>query len=208
MFSSITKQTLLDFEGELACILWTSGCDMSCDYCYNIELATGRGKKLPLEDVKNFLISRKGFLTGVVLCGGEPTIHGSSLLSFVDFCKELGYKVKLDTNGYALPKFIPKVDYIALDYKSEKSLDYIEPLKNSGISYEMRMTVHPKYQSEEEIINIINSCALAGYSKIFYLQYFQDFETLGNLEYRNGAEYDENIIIKNSKIKVEFRGKK
>ncbi len=122
----ITKFTTLDYQDHLACILWFAKCNMRCSYCYNAKIVDGEGV-LKNQEVFNFLQSRIGKLDAVVLSGGECTLNPD----IVEFCQEirdLGFKIKIDTNGLN-PDIIKDlidfslVDFIALDYKA--------PAKNS-----------------------------------------------------------------------------
>ncbi len=118
---SITPFSLLDYPNKTACIVWFAGCNMRCRYCYNPDIVLGKGK-LSFQDVLDFLSKRKGLLDGVVLSGGECTLHNG----IIDFCKSikaLGFTIKLDTNG-SKPIVIAQllkhqlIDYIALDFKA------------------------------------------------------------------------------------------
>jgi len=119
---------MIDYPGKVSCVLFTTGCNFTCPYCHNPELACNQGGHLsPLEENKilNFLERRKRLLEGVVITGGEPTLH-SGLGTFCEKVKNLGYPIKLDTNGSRpndLQRLIGKslVDYIAMDVKTEFS---------------------------------------------------------------------------------------
>jgi len=126
IFGGIQKTSLIDFPGKVSCVLFTPGCNFTCPYCHNPELARNRMDLLsPVteEAVIDFLKSRQGLLDGVVITGGEPTLH-KSLGKFCEKVKKLGYPVKLDTNGsrpddlkYLLTDAL--VDYIAMDIKTD-----------------------------------------------------------------------------------------
>jgi len=124
----LQKLTLLDYPGKLACTIFFSGCPFRCPWCYNPELVLPEKIKEQAQiapaGVLRFLKKRQGALEGVVLCGGEPTLYPE----LVDFCKtvkQLGYLVKLDTNGFnpeMLKKLIKQgmVDYVAMDVKASQ----------------------------------------------------------------------------------------
>lgn len=127
LISGIQPFTTLDFPGQISCIVWTAGCNFRCGYCHNPEfvlpekLKELRDNIIPEIAVLRFLESRVGKLDGVVVSGGEPTLqHG--LIDFVSEVKELGFLVKLDTNG-TNPEVVEQllqeelIDYIAMDYK-------------------------------------------------------------------------------------------
>jgi len=122
----LQKFTLIDFPEKLACSIFTSGCPFRCPWCHNPELVLPDKIKenlvIPEEDIFSFLKERKDYLDGVVITGGEPTVH-PELLGFCEKIKKLGYDIKLDTNGFnpkALRALIQKklVDYVAMDIKA------------------------------------------------------------------------------------------
>ena len=97
--AGIEEMTLLDYEGHLSCILFYNGCNLRCPYCYNGDLACGKAKNMDGNEIISFLINRVGKLDSVVFSGGECTIHGENLKNDIYFVKDLGYNVKVDTNG-------------------------------------------------------------------------------------------------------------
>lgn len=166
IISGIQKFTLLDFPGKIACIVFTGGCNYRCSFCHNPEfvlpeeLAKLRASFIPEEAVLNFLSQRKGLLQGVVITGGEPTIM-PDLDGFIRKVRELGFAIKLDSNGNrpeVLRTLIEQglVDYVAMDFKTslpeyqslvgtgahpEKVLESIELLKQGKVDYEFRTTL-------------------------------------------------------------------
>ena len=96
---AIQKFSTLDFPNKLSCILWFSGCNMRCPYCYNKDVVFGE-KLIEEEEVLKFLKKRIGLLDGVVFTGGEATLY-KNIISFATTIKELGFDIKLDTNGVA-----------------------------------------------------------------------------------------------------------
>jgi pyruvate formate lyase activating enzyme len=125
------KNSLIDFPKTIACIIFTQGCNFSCPYCHNPDLVAGSQGgtgRLPDEaEIFDFLEKRKGFLEGVVITGGEPTLQ-ADLLPFCRKIKGLGYKLKLDSNG-SRPKILDRlfedslVDFISMDIKT-RLMDY------------------------------------------------------------------------------------
>lgn len=120
----LQKLTLLDYPGHTACTVFTGGCNYRCPFCHNATLVL-RPTEQPLiavEEVLSFLRKRQGLLDGVCITGGEPTLEKG----LADFCaqvKELGFALKLDSNGSrpeVLRSLIEKklVDYVAMDIKS------------------------------------------------------------------------------------------
>jgi pyruvate formate lyase activating enzyme len=119
------KNSLIDFPGTIACVVFTSGCNFKCPYCHNPELAagpvTGTGR-LVAADIFSFLEARKGWVDGVVITGGEPCLQGD-LADFIQQIKRMGLAVKLDTNGSrptVLSRLLDRslVDYVAMDIKT------------------------------------------------------------------------------------------
>jgi len=164
------KLTLIDYPGEIACTIFLFGCNFRCGFCHNPELIFNFDMPdYDEEDILNFLKKRKGKLTGVCITGGEPLISLEE--SFVKKIKEMGYKIKIDTNGSnptKLKEFVNKrlVDYVAMDLKSAREnyssvantivdLDKIEEsikiIIGSGIDYEFRTTVVKRFHDSKEI---------------------------------------------------------
>ena len=119
--SYITPFTLLDYPHKSACILWYVGCNMRCLYCYNPEIVLGKGT-ISFDEVKQFLQKRKGLLDAVVFSGGECLIH-KNIVEHIRELKELGFLIKVDTNGskpFVLKQLLEEnlVDYVALDFKA------------------------------------------------------------------------------------------
>lgn len=170
-FKGLQGLSLIDYPNKLCATLFTGGCNFRCPYCHNPELVIGY-EKLPdiiQDEILKFLKERKGFLDGITICGGEPTIH-SYLPDFVKLVKKEGFLVKLDTNG-TNPDMLKKieVDYIAMDIKGslkrynevsgvkvdtdfiKKSVDLI---MESSIDYEFRTTVFPDFFNKEDAVQI------------------------------------------------------
>lgn len=162
IFGGLQKQTLIDFPGKISCVIFTSGCNFTCPFCHNPDLARGmtqQSRILKEESIYDFLEKRKDFLDGVVISGGEPTLH-RDLPTVCHNIKKIGYPIKLDTNGSRpdmLRQLIRKryVDYIAMDIKTDPSaypreisfnentaaiLESIALIMTAGISYEFRTT--------------------------------------------------------------------
>ncbi|MCD6429464.1 anaerobic ribonucleoside-triphosphate reductase activating protein [bacterium] len=173
----LQKFTLLDYPGKIAATIFVSGCNFRCPFCYNPELVLPEKiqeqPQIPLEEIYEFLEERKNLLEGVVLCGGEPTIH-KDLPQLAKKIRNLGYSIKLDTNG-SNPEMIKKMveddllDYVAMDVKAPKKkyqqlagrkIDVkkigksIKIIKESGIDYEFRTTVVPKLLDKNDILSI------------------------------------------------------
>lgn len=154
------KLTLLDFPGYVACTVFTGGCNLRCPFCHNFELATKPNASENLEkEVFDYLKKRQGMLDGVCITGGEPMLQ-TDLEDFILRVKEMGFLVKLDTNGTfpeRLKVLLDKnlLDYVAMDIKSsydtysllcgvevdtDKIKQSIELLEKSGVEHEFRTT--------------------------------------------------------------------
>lgn len=205
IFAELEKCTLIDYPGHTACMVYTIGCNFRCPYCHNPELVdeTAEGK-VTEDDVLAFLDTRKGLLDGVVITGGEPTMH-DDLLSFMGKVKAKGFLVKLDSNGThpeVLREAIGKelVDYVAMDIKSPMAkymstvarpvdLQRIEESKrlimSSGIEYEFRTTVVKALLSQEDIVQIGKEIKGA---KRYFLQTFVPTKIL-NPQFKRKTSY-------------------
>lgn len=169
------KVSLIDYPGKICAIVFTRGCNFRCPYCHNPELVLPENYSplIPEEEIFSFLEKRRGKLDAVEITGGEPTLQ-EDLTEFIRKIKEMGFLVKLDTNG-SFPSVLEKViysglvDYIAMDVKAplekyrqvthseidtDKIRQSIELIKNSGINYEFRTTVVKSLLSENDILKI------------------------------------------------------
>ena len=185
------KMTLLDFPGRVACTVFTGGCNFRCPFCHNASLVTHiDGAPLAEEEIFTYLAKRKGLLDGVCITGGEPLLQ-PDIVPFLQKIKEMGYPIKLDTNG-AFPERLAQlielglVDYVAMDIKNSKekyaltagtevSLAAIEQsvelLKSGVVEYEFRTTLVKEFHTEEDILSMADW--LRG-TKYWYLQNFTD----------------------------------
>ena len=192
----LQKMTLLDFPGRVACTVFFGGCDMRCPFCHNAELLDGSAPPvMDEEELLSFLKKRKGLLDGVAFTGGEPLLQ-KDLPELAGRIRELGYPVKLDTNGThpdRLRKMIRNdlVQYVAMDIKNSperyaetagmNDID-IGPIRESvsmllenTIDYEFRTTTVAELHNDESFEQIgqwING------AKRYYLQRFTDRETV------------------------------
>jgi pyruvate formate lyase activating enzyme len=125
ILGGIQRHSMIDFPGTPACVLFVQGCNFQCPYCHNPSLVQGRSvpdDSLDQGEAIQLLKERRGFLEAVVISGGEPTLQ-EGLPPFCQEIKELGYAVKLDTNG-SRPRMLQSllasgtVDYIAMDIKT------------------------------------------------------------------------------------------
>lgn len=198
----LNKTTLLDYPGHVAATIFTGGCNFRCPFCHNGDLVLHPGSYpvISEEEIFAFLKKRKGVLSGVCITGGEPALQ-ADLDTFVKKIKDLGYLVKLDTNGYrpdVLEKLLAEelLDYVAMDIKhcrekyelatgvSEIDIALIEKsvelLKQSSIDYEFRTTVVRELHASEDFLTI--GQWLAG-AKAYYLQTYRDNENVIRREF-------------------------
>ncbi|MBQ3110101.1 MAG: anaerobic ribonucleoside-triphosphate reductase activating protein [Clostridia bacterium] len=214
LFGGIQKLTLLDFPGNVACILFTPGCNFRCPFCHNSSLVKSSQPQLTEEEILSFLKKRQGILEGVCITGGEPLIH-PDLPEFIKKVKELGYKVKLDTNG-SFPLRLKALmddnllDYVAMDVKNsfhkyplttgvdniniQDIEESIAILLNSTIPYEFRTTVTNELHTAEDIKSI--TTLIKGADKYF----IQNFVDSGDILEEGMHPVTQNEIEKMAKI--------
>ncbi|MBT4484319.1 MAG: anaerobic ribonucleoside-triphosphate reductase activating protein [Candidatus Latescibacteria bacterium] len=188
----IQSLTAIDFPGKIAGVFFTRGCPWKCRYCQNPSLSESDLKSsLSRNDIEEFLRSRKEFLDGIVISGGEPTIH-SSLCDLLAWVRDYGYSTAIHTNG-GFPEMLRcilkkrLVDYIAMDIKAPPAAyDRVTQVHNTGIAvsrsikiilssnidYEFRTTYHPDILSEKELIDTMRAISCAG-AKRYFLQRFR-----------------------------------
>lgn len=187
--AGLQKTTFIDYPEKIACIVFTQGCNFRCGYCHNPELFENKEPVLSVPAFFEFLNKRKGKLDGVVITGGEPTLHGKDLIEFIKEVKSFGFLVKLDTNGThpdVLQELLNEnlLDYIAMDVKAplakyktitqtdidtkiiKKSIDMI---MKSGVDYEFRTTIVKSQLSVEDLRQIGE---LIQGAKRYYMQKF------------------------------------
>lgn len=224
------KTTLLDYPGHVAATVFTGGCNFRCPFCHNADLVLNPESQplVPEEEVLSHLKKRRGILEGVCITGGEPTLQ-PDLPDFIRKIRELGYLVKLDTNGYR-PEVLMSLltedmlDYVAMDVKASPDnyqkasscpgLDFsrieesIALLKECKIPYEFRTTVVQGIHTVQEFDAI--GRLLEG-SRAYYLQAFRENENVIQEGFRAfPEEIMEEITEKAGKYidKVELRGVK
>lgn len=169
----LQKLTLLDFPGKMACTVFTAGCDLRCPFCHNRSLVINppAESEFSEDEIFSFLKKRQGILEGVAITGGEPLMQ-ADIEDFIFKIRELGYEVKLDTNGTfpsRLRSLVEKglVDYVAMDvkssesgypscvgiggFKTDKINESIEFLKSDKVDYEFRTTVAKGLHTKEDI---------------------------------------------------------
>ena len=188
-FGGIQKNSLIDYPGKMSCVLFLPGCNFTCPYCHNPELARGDvpvPDRIRPETLFAFLEKRRGLLDGVVISGGEPTMT-PEIDELCRRIRDLGYPVKLDTNG-SRPDVLDRlftagcVDYVAMDIKAPPALyspvitsgDIAGKIKagirlimSSGLDYEFRTTCISPVADPSNILEIAKSIEGA---KLYILQ--------------------------------------
>ena len=192
----IMKMSLLDFPGYVAATVFLGGCDMRCPFCHNFELTDYNAPAIWEEaDLFKFLDTRKRLLDGVAFTGGEPLLR-KDLPEVIRKIREMGFKIKLDTNGNHPEKLIALVeegllDYVAMDIKNSpekypltcgvpdfsmdnvrRSVDF---LLSGKVPYEFRTTVVKNYHTREDMENI--GKWISGADK-YFLQGFVERDTV------------------------------
>jgi pyruvate formate lyase activating enzyme len=172
---------------------------MRCLYCYNPDIVNAKEGNYTLNDMYSFLKKRVGLLDAVVLSGGEATTH--DLIEICENITNLGFKIKLDTNG-SNPKQLKELldnyllDYVALDFKAPKEkyqsitqsslyeefIQSLNLLKNSSCKFEVRTTLHNDLLDVEDI-NLMQEVLVENeYKNDFYIQKFLDVENISGIE--------------------------
>lgn len=223
------KTSMLDYPGKIASVIFLSRCTFHCPYCHNKELVVNDPRLIPFEEdyVLDYLKKKKDWIDGVVISGGEPTMH-KGVPELCKKIKNMGFDIKLDTNGtnpVMLKELIDNklVDYVAMDVKSSKenyekatavkvNMENIEKsvkiLIDSDIDYEFRTTVLPGIVSVDDIKSI--SLWIKG-AKAFYIQQFVPIKTLNESymkkqPYLNSVLYQMRDAAKDNVMLCEVRG--
>ena len=222
----IQKLTLLDYPGKLACTIFTTGCNYRCPFCHNAALVTHPSEQVSADEVLEFLKKRRGVLQGVCVSGGEPLLQPDTpeLLAQI---RNLGYSVKLDTNG-SFPDRLRQVveaglvDYVAMDVKNSPAAygetvgredfdlsgvsESIRYLLSGVVDYEFRTTVVREFHDAQRLT------ALAQWISGARRYYLQAFEDSGDLisEGLHGYDSEELERLRDTVAKVlpcvELRG--
>lgn len=193
----LQKTTLLDYPGHVAATVFLGGCNFRCPFCHNSGLIGSDAKPLfTEEEILGFLQKRKGILEGICVTGGEPTLQ-ADLEAFLKKGKDLGYLIKLDTNGYrpeVLKKLISEglIDYVAMDIKAGRNnyeiasgfsgirMEHVEKcagfLMEGHVPWEFRTTVVKGIHGAEDFMDI--GKWLKGPSSYFLQNYVESEEVL------------------------------
>lgn len=187
----IQKLTLLDYPGKLACTIFTTGCNYRCPFCHNASLVTHPSESVSVEYVLDFLQKRRGILQGVCVTGGEPLLQ-ADIWELLRQIRDMGYEIKLDTNG-SFPQKLRQavetglVDYVAMDVKNcaaaygetvgRENFDpsdvseSIRYLLSGAVDYEFRTTVVREFHDAARLRALAEWISGA---KRYFLQAFQD----------------------------------
>ena len=201
IIAGLQKTTLIDYPDKIACVVFLAMCNFRCPWCYSSELVLplkiAQQPKISEKEFFDFLRERKGLLEGVVICGGEPTIN-KDLPQFIEKIKNLGFAVKLDTNG-SNPKMLKDlvnsklINYVAMDIKTapENSVyqnimtegitidsikESVDFLKNGNLDFEFRTTVVNTIHTKEDFLEIARW--IGGPNIKYYLQNFRPGKTI------------------------------
>lgn len=213
--------TLLDYPQKLAAIIFTSGCNMRCPFCYNYKLVLpeliNNDNLYNEQEVIEFLTRRHKYLDGIVISGGEPLMQ-EGFLDFLRTMKAIGYDIKLDTNGLdqaKLKEVIEQrlVDYIAMDIKGpldnykkfagvdgDLVLGSIKLVMKSGLPYEFRSTVVKNLHTPDDIRAMAQ--AIKG-AKLYYLQNYSDHSPLAGAKFR-GRRFSETEMMELSQLAGDY----
>lgn len=191
--SGLQKLTLLDYPGKVACTVFTGGCNFRCPFCHNAPLVLPERLAHDTDEqaVLEFLSKRVGILDGVAITGGEPLLH-AGIGDFIRQIKDLGFSVKLDTNG-SFPERLCSiveaglVDRVAMDIKNSPELygmtvgvenfdiskvsESKDFLLSGAVEYEFRTTVVKGLHTQESLVAAAEWIRGA---KEYYLQQFKD----------------------------------
>ena len=189
----LQKLAMVDYPGKLAATVFTGGCDLRCPFCHNALLVTRLAEtpEVPEAEVLDYLSRRRGLLDGVVLSGGEPLLQPDAA-DFLQKVRELGFSIKLDTNGTHPARLAAILeaglaDYVAMDIKNSREryaetagvpgfdLEPVEEsvrlLRRSGVDFEFRTTLVRELHRPEDLDGI--AAWLEGAPR-YYLQNFVD----------------------------------
>lgn len=225
-FVGIDKFSLLDYEDKVSCVLFSKACNFRCPFCHNGTTVLEANTFILFDDILAYLRNRTGLIDAVVVSGGEPTLMGD-LKEKITKLKEMGFLIKLDTNG-TNPEVIKDlyeshlIDYVAMDIKNSfekypltvgmkvvdinKVKESINYLMTSGIDYEFRTTLIEEFHNEEDIKKIGE---LIKGAKRLYLQKYVDRESCikhGFHEIKEETVKKYKDILLQYVNKVELRG--
>ena len=214
-FCGMEKLSLVDYNKKICAVVFMAGCPFRCPFCHNGDLVLHpeRAEPIPFAEILDYLEKRKGVLDGVVVSGGEPTLM-PDLEEKLIALKNLGYDVKLDSNGVH-PEILrhlienKRIDYIAMDIKNSKGkypltcgakvdMNAIEEsvrlIMESGIDYEFRTTIVDEYHDVSDMVQIAEWIKGA---RRYVLQQFKDSPTCikANLHSVSQEKFEEFVRV-------------
>ena len=216
IIGGLLKTTLIDYQDKVSCIIYLAGCNFRCPWCYSSELVLpvkiAHQPRISEKEVLDFLRTRQGLLDGVVICGGEPTVN-KDLPQFIEKIKNLGFAVKLDTNGsnpVMLKDLVVRklIDYVAMDIKiapenpvyknlmvegitMDNIKESVEFLKQGNIGFEFRTTTVNTVHKKEDFVEIAKW--IGGKNVTYYLQNFRAEKTI-DPEFEKRKPFDDKFF--------------
>ncbi len=202
VYGFLRNPSMIDFPGRISGVVFVAGCNFKCGFCHNAALMGQSRPGLPWSKLEEYCdLLTKQWADGMVISGGEPTLLGDGLKRLIDFIKNFGLAVKLDTNGSrpeVIRSVLSRLDYVAMDIKCslprypmiagfkqpDRIAESIELLKESGVEYEFRTTIVESVHNLAEIAvigDLVRPC------RRYVLQTFIPRSDLPGEEMRNQA---------------------
>ncbi len=220
--AGINPNSFNDYPKEISYVIFLGGCNFRCPYCHNSSVVNKTTENIDVESTLEDLVKRKKLINAVVITGGEPTIYGNELIELMDKIKNLGFKIKLDTNG-TNPKLLKKIislnliDYIAMDIKntfkkyketviSKVNIDDIKEsiklIEKSNVDYEFRCTVNKTQHTKEDIEELVTYISKP--DKLFLQNYQYSKEQIVNKDFGKYTEKELKELSESLKIKAKI----
>ena len=221
---------MVDFDGKIACTVFTGGCNFRCPFCHNAPLVVGNLKSQQIDEseVFDYLEKRRGLVDAVCVTGGEPTLQ-HDLCDFLRKVRDMGYATKLDTNGLR-PDVLEDVlknrlvDFVAMDVKNSpekyaktvgldnvdmgKILKSMQLLKDGDVDFEFRTTIIKEFHEKEDMQKI--AYLVSGAPRYFMQKYNDNDGCIAHgytpVDKSDAQEFEKLFVGKVGK--VELRGYK
>jgi pyruvate formate lyase activating enzyme len=199
VYAYLKRPSMIDFPGKLAVVMFSTGCNFACGFCHNATLMGKPKEGLAWDKLSKACDEfKEQWVDAVVISGGEPTLDPDGLAELIDFLKQRGFAVKLDTNGSrpdVLESVLPHIDYVAMDVKislpkykdfvgfgdTDKIRRSVELIRDSGVRHEFRTTVIEGVHDEADIRQI---ATLINGADRYVLQPFLPHEDLPHPKFR------------------------
>ncbi|MGQ9622344.1 MAG: anaerobic ribonucleoside-triphosphate reductase activating protein [Candidatus Caldatribacteriaceae bacterium] len=188
------RVSYIEYPEKISTVLFVAGCNFRCPFCHNPELVTKDPllPKIEEEEVLDYLAKRRGFLDAVCVTGGEPLLFADELFPFLQRVRELGYLVKVDTNGShheAFHQLDTLVDLWGVDFKlpfgryylvgGEKEEESVKAVLREALIHperaEIRTTIYPPFHDLETLLAMSEELLSA---RLWYWQNFEREKTL------------------------------